>query len=439
MRLQIVCRNKFQVPLPGTHNQPTSILQDSSPVHNRSPRQRHRRASLLSNSSVNLHDDITKSLSDQLAREMADYNLDARSRRNSDSFDHTASGETVQKTASKDSRSFKVHPQSTLAADVSDPVQHDPSELATASPELLQLNVNGHLDRNIGQLSQLPKPIPSRVDRNDIKVLIVHHPRYALRASAIQEWLSAQIEIAGQVITQSTQKGLDDNDYPNWSTFKSWLRSSACVLICDSPRLATRTDGFAKLLEYDSIVCWQIDLEDERPSPLKTVRVFPTGIAMALTHQCFLVEPSSTILVLQWFKHQAEKPYSASRLILPPNITTEIQEQALLSLRPEIKRCYLDLISLVQELIVLSKRQGDDPLDLGFRLLLPRWEQVYPKTDPTVVGQLTAVEQNHRDVEMSDAFNKYFGAWAVLNLSRHRRFMGVLTAMKPKGHEHVSA
>lgn len=86
---------------------------------------------------------------------------------------------------------------------------------------------------------------------------------------------------------------------------------------------------------------------------------------------------------------------------------------------------------------MMSETQGDDPFDLGFSVLLRKWDVVYPTISLTT-RQLPAIEQKHRDEAMSDAFLKYFGAWAILHLTHHRQFIGLLAELKPPGNEHVS-
>lgn len=447
VRLQIVSRNKIQIPQSDTAN---------NQLDTRSPDQRFRRLSLITGT--------TKLPSEQLTQDLAESTLSARSRRNSESFEPqyrssvpteptdqrrdnvddltrlATHKENLSTTTSKDPRLFNPRQQPTLSdGNVPPEARKDALSVETSLRQVLQTgSISGSLDRDAQQLALLPKSTSSRIDRNDTRIILFHHTENSLKARAVQEWLSTQTPTKDHVLLQPTTLGPEQN-YSIWTTYKSHVRSSACVLICDSLRLVTEIPGLSKLLESDNLVCWLVDLKNDKDqSPITTQRLFPTGIAMAVTQKCFLLEPSSTIILLRWLKCKAEKPYSASRLVLPPNITTVIQEQALLSQDEEIKKQFLELLTLIQDFTILSETQRSELLDFGFCVLPTKWEEVYPVRIKRSPNDLSELERGKREQSMADEFGKYFDAWAILNLSHYRRFIAIITSTKPSEHQHVS-
>lgn len=446
VRLQIVSRNKIQIPQADATN---------DQLDTRSSDQRVRRPSPITGT--------TRSPSERLTQDLVGSSVRARNRRNSESFEpqyrlsvFTDSADQIRDNVnnptglatredslstipSKDSRSFSPRGQSTSFENTPLRARNNTLSAETSSGQVIQTdNISGSLDRDAQQLALLPKSTPSTIDRNDIRIILFHHKERSLKARAIQAWLLAQTLDKDHVLLQSTNVG-PGKDYKIWTTYKSYVKNSACVLICDSLRLVTEIPGLSKLLESDNLTCWLVDLKNDKDQSLiKTQRLFPAGIAMAVTQKCFLLEPSSTIVLLRWLKYTAKTPYSASRLVLPPNITTVIQQQALLSRDEEIKNQFLELLVLLQDFAILSETQGHDPLDLGFRVLPTKWEEVYPARIKRSPNDLCELERGKREQSMADEFGKYFDAWAILNLTHHRRFIAIITSTKPSEHQHVS-
>lgn len=490
VRLNIAYRNKFKIPqldstprLPETHatrqNTNQSAIEDGDTNMTDTPTDfrrepRSRRASVASNSSSRAYEDIMKSPSEQLTREMAEHALDARSQRASNAADKpvrpsislknitsdirqnredvamamTASPKELSNAPTptdprprprpltdprKESLDHRVMPSPTNNQARIDAILEQSNTSATNSPR--EGDMTPCLDRRLADLSRVSRANPS-TDQRDVRVLLVHRQEDLKKAKEVQEWLRQQVPERSQVKTQAADIKLTDEDEA-WKHFRSPTKKT-CVLICDENCPVYRFDGLAKaVFDHDKVLCWQIDLRATDQKPLKTTRMFPTGWAMAITQDCFLIEPDDVMYILKWLKLRVEQPFSSSMLMLPPNIGGAIQEQAVLCSQPETKSKYLQLLILIQELIGLSETRTDGLEELGFSVILPRWEDVYPDS-VAVSNAVPAIEQKARDRTMSDEFLKYFGAWAMRNITKHRRFMGFTIKDKPPNNEHVS-
>lgn len=488
IRLNVAFRNKFkQLPLHSIQQEPPAPRQDidrhvfedrdadmtdTRTDFRREPRSR--RASVVSNSSSRAYEDAIMSPSEQLTREMADHALSARSRQASNATDRpvrpsvslkavprdarqeredvimamTASPkELISPVMGTDPRARTIDPRREPSANrtISSPVSHQTRKdtiveqldtSATNSP--IQDDTNHCLDRPLKELSQRSGSDPSKEFRSNIRILLIYKEEDIRKAQEVQEWLAKQVVDSNQVQIQPVSTALDDT-HEAWKNFKlSAVKNKTCVLVCDVSCPIYRFDSLGKLMVHnDNVICWQVDLKDTDNQPLTTTRLFPTGWAMALTHDCFLMGPDDAKYALKWLKKRVEKTLPASVLMLPPHISSAIQEQALVSSLPETKTLFLELAALIQQLIALSETQLDGLGTLGFTVILPRWEDVYSDNVP-ISNQLSAVEQKLRDKTMSDEFLKYFGAWAMRNLTKHRGFVGLTMDEKPKNNEHVS-
>lgn len=490
LRLNIAFRNKFKLPLvdstqqdahPMRQNTDRSVVEDRDAIMTdatndflREPRSR--RASIVSNASSRTHDDMMKSPSEQLTREMADYGLGTRSRRASNATDKavrpsvslesipsdarqgredivmtkTASPKVLnQPLASTDPRTWAAvdHRKEsldhrTVPSSADDQARKDtPARQSnTSTPSTpSEVDLSPCLDRRLEEFSQIPGSNSSRDTQKNIRALIVHKQEDLKTAQEIREWLARQVPDEDQAKIQSADAAMIVQNHETWKKFKSNMNSSICVLICDVSCPIYRFDGLGKaIVDHNNVLCWQVDLRATDNKPFKTTRMFPAGWAMAIAQDCFLVEPDNVMYILKWLKKRVEQPFSASMLMLPPNIGSAVQEQALISSSSETKKKFLQLAALIQELIGLSGTRTDRLEDLGFSVILPRWGDVYSDAVP-VSNQVSAAEQKPRDRTMSDEFFKYFGAWAMKSLTKHRGFMGFTMGLKPQNNEHVSS
>lgn len=438
-----------------------------------------RRTSLASeNESSGYHDTMT-SPSEQLTREMVEYSISDRNNISSNVKDNiqtpknapidTAPNVNGRDITNKDfEMAAKSHPPNEKASDLvsHDPrlrtsVKQKPALLSTLCDFVLEVSPKHSdaplpdnssdmaltfpgLDRAVEDLSCIPSDMSPKIDHTSVVILLVYKPEDAGRAYDLRGFLTDRVSnstlVLNQPIELNSKEKKDENwKAGNWRKFESYLEKSVCVLICDKKCPINKMGDLAKMVEHDNVLCWQVNLTVMNDGPLETVRIFPLGHAIAIAEDCFLNEPDNVVYILRWIKKRAKLPHSAMALVLPPNILTTIKYQTNLSTFEETKRKFIQLTSILQELIALAAGNHDsnDLPSMGFTVPTPTWNEVY-SSHLQEMAQVPQLEQKKRDRAMSDDFLRYFGAWALMHLANHRRFMGFLTDTKPQDNEHVS-
>lgn len=130
--------------------------------------------------------------------------------------------------------------------------------------------------------------------------------------------------------------------------------------------------------------------------------------------------------LLKAFNEFMDRHPHPSRVVVPPDIVTVLQDQLILAREPRMRQVYRELTEIIR--------------GMGSTILMEtRWQDVY-RDIPKSTADLTPTERKRRDDEKDMRMIQYFSAWSMARLTWYRRFQVFVInnrMKRPEGCGHV--
>lgn len=296
-----------------------------------------------------------------------------------------------------------------------------------------------------------PTKLSNKYNQSDIWVLFAHKGMNISKVDSAKEWLVAQGFPSNRILDKSASG--------TWTTLTMQLKQKSIgVIIFDKNYEFYQLGDLGRFLENNNLLCWQTNFASLSHVPLPLTRLFPYGTVMAICEGTFIEEPDRVLTILKWFK-KASAAAPHHKLMIAPNIHTTLQDQAMLTRKPQISQLFLDAAGIVEELITGSTLgmvstndyfmspgydSGIDVVSpsrsptsaLNPAVVMPSWGDVY-KDIPESAHVLPPLEQRSRAENVDKLLISYFAAWAQRHMTVYRSFMAIIIGDKKEGHEHV--
>ncbi|KAJ9653226.1 hypothetical protein H2198_007584 [Neophaeococcomyces mojaviensis] len=423
-------RERFQYspPLVNSRSRRMSTISNPGPSDGVYYGSRSRRSSIASNTShycnTPLMSTVSKSPSDQLAQ-------------NLNHAINTEQGGAGATTGDDNGNNGDVEPVTGATGD-------------HVSAHLIATSFSG-FDRDLAGLTTPPIKLSERYNKNDIWILFAYTSNSTRKIQLVKQWLVTQGFPSDHI--------LDKSSSGSWMIFtKQLTQRSVGVIILDQGYEFYRLSDLGRFLENNNLLCWQADFSLTSDVPLPMTRLFTYGTAIVICEGSLLEEPERVFKILKWFK-KAVAAAPSTKLMLPPNIRTTLQDQAVLTRKPEVSKLFLNITFIIEQLITSSmssiKSPGALPTSLDYdsgvellspsdqfdsslssTVIMPLWTAVY-KNILESANTLPASEQRDRAENMDKAMVSYFAAWAQRHITEYRSFIAIVIGGKKEGHGHV--
>lgn len=296
------------------------------------------------------------------------------------------------------------------------------------------------IDRSLEQLSSVPRP---DAEKRKVLMLLVYDKSLESHAQLVKNWLIKNGQPWDQI--------LDINDDMDKSRFYKNYKKDTWVVLFDKRYRIEYFEDFAKFPNKSHyVLCWQFNYQASTLSELDTRNLYPAGVAVCISEASYLMEPRHTRATLRWVKDYASKPYASSALILPPDIIMTLLDEANLAVEESDKRLLTELATMTRELMntrYLSASQieaitpSDGPNLQSLEVIETDWEAVYKSNPKDHRRAKSWLEISRQNKEKEIQFVRWFSAWALMNLHRHRKFLELCAVREsqpskkePSGH-----